>query len=106
MIGKTLIRFSVAALVLICIGISGCSEGSDRIFTPPVEETSDQLSTGLQTDYVDGNPGDGTFPPIYGDSSEDQLDYDAWIDKYGEGTDAGSGGGSTKPQDFENRKEE
>ena len=103
MILKGLIRFSVLALILIGIGISGCSENSDRIFTPQADASTDQLSTGLDTGYVDGNPGDNDGYPIFDDSSDDdQSGFNDWIDKYVQGTDGGDGG-FTKPQDFLHR---
>ncbi len=107
MIVRALIRFSAAALVLVCIGVSGCSEGSDRIFTPPADESNDQLSTGFETEYVDGTPGDNDGYPIFDDPSGDSQDddNDGWMDKYGQDIDEGSGGGFTKPRDFRPRED-
>jgi hypothetical protein len=101
MIGKALIRLSAAALLLVCIGVSGCSEGSNRIYAPAADDSSDQLSTDLQTDGVDGTVYDNDGYPIYDDQSgDDQYDpYDDWIDKYGLDVDDGTGGGATKPLD-------
>lgn len=104
MVVKALIRFSVAALVLLCLGLGGCSEGSDRIFTPPADQSNDQLSLGYETGYVDGIPGDNDGYPIYDDGSGDDLagvNFD-WLDKYNQDTEGGTGG-STKPLDFQHK---
>lgn len=96
MVIKLLIRLSVAALILICIGVSGCSEGSDRIYTPTASESNDQLALGLEPDYaVDGNPGDGAGYPIFDNGSQGDQYYDNWIVPGDPGT-----GDTTQPQDF------
>ena len=72
MANKGLIRLSVAALVLIFIGISGCSDNSNRIYSPQTDGTNDQLATGLDEEYfTDGNPGDYDGYPIYDDGESD-----------------------------------
>lgn len=105
MVIKGLIRVSVAALVLVFIGISGCSDNSDRIYSPPTDETNNQLAAGAEEEYfTDGSSGTHDGYPIYDDGEGDDPssgDND-WLDKYADdGGGTPGGGGSTKPLDFE-----
>lgn len=107
MANKGLMRFSVAALVLIFIGISGCSDDSNRIYSPQTDGTSDQLATGLDEEYfTDGNSGSYDGYPVFddGDVDDPSSDDDDWLDKYDQDIgDTPGGGGSTKPLDFESK---
>lgn len=102
---KLLIQLSAAALILASVIFSGCSEGSDRIYSSSVYDQNNQLATGLEPDYAnDGVTTDDGYPMYDDGTVDDQGDLDGWIEKNDEGT-TGSTGGSTKPLDFRPRQD-
>ncbi len=81
MIVKTLIRLSLVALFLVGLGLTGCSEDSNRIVTSGIDTQGNQLATDLSESdgEIEVIESQEIFdPPVLGDDEEDIVIESSW----------------------------